>query len=490
MKKLIKLTTKDFLTGVASTEHLENAGLFNSTTAGCSPIYFDRASMGLLAPGPAANNTGGAAVVDTIIAGAINSSGGTTKLFSLGASGHFYSHDVSSADATPTDLRSGTPITTPANGMEVYQASATASEAKYLYYWQKTQIGRWDLAGAYATGWTDNWATGLQDFFIHPTHKFFDRVYYGNKDRIGMIYDNAGTATNNLNVLDFSSDCYVSSISDDGTYLIVALTRQSVSGTPTSTVGSKIVFWDLNSSSWIKEWDIPDSTGISSIVTVNGITYILETNRLSYCTFSTPPTHVKYIAGNLRPSFDGNSSGSCDHQRMTKYFDGVMWLTVGATLAYYGKFTPELQRTLQVPFAGLTSATCILPLASTSRIYVGGSSKYYSVPTFTGTATGVSAKTFYIPLNTRSKIGRIDIVFGKQLASGDSVLVDVRSDENDPEYITGYTWGTASYALHGTATRVKLPGVKECECLKLIITFNGGTPLIKAIEVWGDELTI
>ncbi len=34
MKKLFELKTKDFLTGIASTEHIENDGLFNSTTAG------------------------------------------------------------------------------------------------------------------------------------------------------------------------------------------------------------------------------------------------------------------------------------------------------------------------------------------------------------------------------------------------------------------------------------------------------------------------
>lgn len=483
MKKLLKLTTKHFLSGISATEHIENGGIFNSTTAGCSPIYFDKASIGLLGPGPAANNTGGAAVVDTIIAGAVNSSGGTTKLFSLGASGHFYSHDVSSADATPTDLRSGTPITTPANGMEVYQ---TAGGTRYLYYWQKTQIGQWDLAGAYATGWDDAWATGLDSTFIHPTHKFLDRIYYGNGNKLGAITDNAGTPTHNANVLDFPSDYYTTSLSDDGTYVIVALNRQSVSGTPTSTTGAKILFWDMISASWIKEWNIPDSTGISSIRTVNGITYILETNRLSYCTFATPPTNIKYLAGNLRPSFDGNASGSADHQRMIKYSDGVLWLTGAVTLAYYGKYIPEVPRALHVPFAGLTSASSILPIATTSRLYVGGASKYYSVPTITGTATGISAKTFYIPLKTETKIGRIDIIFGKKLASGDSLLVDVRTDESEADSTNGTTWGTASFALHGAVQRVKLFNTKSAENLKINLTFNGGTPLIKGIEVFGD----
>lgn len=489
MEKLIDIGPEDFINGISLGEHLPSKAVLSENTLGTCAVYNDYLKMGLMQAGPAANNTGSTVVVDTILAGAVNSSGGTNTLYTIGHSGHLYSLDTSSPDTTPTDHRSGTPITNPVNGLEVYQPTGGT---RYLYYWQRTQIGRWNMSGSYPTGWTDNWQTGLQDTYEHPTHRFLDRIYYGNKDRIGMIGDDGGGAeTHSSNVLDFPSDYEVKSITNDGYYLVVALSRQTVSGVSTQNVGAKIIFWDTVSSSWQKEWDLPDSTGIISIRHKNGRIYVLETNTLSVCSFGIPPTVVRNLAGGLRVSVNYGSTAA-NHQRMETYKDGVLWIDNDAALAHYGKLHPSLPDALNVPFSGFTSPSAILPMASTNRIFVGGASKFYPVPTSpSGTAsanTTLNIETRYFDLKDSYDIERIDVIFGDVMESGDSVSVSVAA----PSAVGSFTFGVASYATYGAVSKVTLTKTgqyggftKGIETVKLTLT-GSQAPEIKRVIVYGN----
>jgi hypothetical protein len=96
--------------------------------------------------------------------------------------------DVYKTTQTPTSatdvtvLRTASPIDS--SGLAFFRPP-TGTE--YMYYWNGTQIGRWDISGTYPTGWTDNHFTGLQSTTYRPTHFFNGNLYYGNGDRIGMI---------------------------------------------------------------------------------------------------------------------------------------------------------------------------------------------------------------------------------------------------------------------------------------------------------------
>lgn len=484
MKKLLDLGPKEFSYGITTADHLDGP-IFSTATAGVCSLYDDSSKRGLLMAGPDANNVGSTDVVDTIITGAINSSGGTTTLYSLGASGHLYSQSMATPTATPTDHRSGTPITNPANGLETFQA---AGGSRYLYYWQKTQIGRWDMSQAYPAGWTDNWeTTNITDTYAHPTHSFQDRVYYGNGAYVGYIYDNAGTPTSVPRALDVPADYYVSSITDDGTYLVIGLTRQTGSGTFQQSSGGKIIFWDGVSSSWSKEWNLPDSTGIISLKNVDGSIYVLETRRLSVCNFSTPPISIN-LEGYLRAPMTGSGAATSDHNRMVKYKDGVLWINNVGGLSYYGKLHPDAPRALHSPFGPLTSPTAILPIGVTSYIHVGGQSKYYAQATAGGGTSG-SVTTRFFDLKDTYTIGRIDLVFGYPLASGDTVTVNTVGDAT-----TGtLTFGIASFATHGAKTKVPLHtgvqyGNHTMDSLQLVLAWGAGAVKIKRIIVWGDPV--
>lgn len=281
MKKLFTLTTKDWITGMGASKHA-STGILNPDSRGINPLGNDE-NYGLLTSAGAPTDIAGANVVDQPIAYVTNSD----DLYILGDDGHLYTQDVLSAPTTtPTDLRSGTPITNPANGLEIFQA---AGGSKYLYYWQKTQIGRWDISGSYPTGWTDNWATGLNDTYIHPTHAFAGQIFYGDGSEIGKIYDNSGTPTKVDNVLDIYANFTINSLTDDGTYLVIGATTQTASGTPTSISQNKILFWDTFAPSWAVEWTLPETSALVSVKYSNGLVYALTTEALWACSVGSQP---------------------------------------------------------------------------------------------------------------------------------------------------------------------------------------------------------
>lgn len=486
MKKLLQLSTKEFFYGVSPGEHYDAGGVFHPNTIGISPAYpRDPATIGLLCPGGLPVNRGSTVVVDSVLAGITNSTGGVTTLYSIGSSGHLYSHNLASADATPTDLRSATPITGATNGLAVYQP---AGGTRYLYYFQQTQIGRWNLSGAHPTGWTDNWKVsgdGVQSTYVRPVHQFLEEIYYGNGDRIGMISDaGGGVEAHNGNVLDFPANLKVHSIADDGYYLVIALTEQSVSGQPTSFPISKVVFWDTISSTWTKEYNFSESTGLISMRSVGGVIYAIDTQNLWVFSYSSSPQKINLGNNSRAGSFASDSSGHANHHQLQICGDGVMWLNRANGLSYYGKLINTAPRAIHNFIGAMTSPTSILPLADT-RFYIGGSSKYYSISPFGGDDTAAIARTIYLSLGTTCQIKKIRLVFGEKLESGDVVKVDIQRDTNEAETTTG-TWGIASFALHGAVPHVDLYNTTETDQLKLIVSFTGGTVRIKRIEVWGD----
>ena len=100
-------------------------------------------------------------------------------------------------------------------------------------------------------------------------------------------------------------------------------------------------------------------------------------------------------------------------------------------------------------------------------------------------STGVSGETVYIPLKAKYLIERIDVTLGEPMASGDSLNIDLRADED----VSATDWGTMSYAVEGAIRKKFITketgGEFEAENFKMILNFNGGAVKIKKIDVWG-----
>ena len=109
-----------------------------------------------------------------------------------------------------------------------------------------------------------------------------------------------------------------------------------------------------------------------------------------------------------------------------------------------------------------------------------------------GGSTGISAKSVYIPLNQKTHIKDIEIIFGEPVAASDILNIDIRSDEDEAENTDGSTWGIVSgaNAFHVDRKRVTVRASKtNVENIQLVLTFDGGNPKIKTINIHGTEMT-
>src|SRR3990167_8428709 len=100
-KPILTLTTKDFLTGIASSAHTERGGLFFKAD-GVTPVYDAGGTAstqnGLLQAGPTPTDFTASVVVDIPFASVSGVNG--AFLYMLGASGHLYSKGLGSAAVT------------------------------------------------------------------------------------------------------------------------------------------------------------------------------------------------------------------------------------------------------------------------------------------------------------------------------------------------------------------------------------------------------
>lgn len=487
MERLLTLNTDNFITGYSPYgEFLQRGGLFTSAPG---INVFNSTYWGAIAATEELTQIGDGTVVDSPQAGVVhNVDASTSYAYLLGSSGHFYR--VALTASTVSDLRSGTPITNPANGIAIFQATGGT---KYLYYWQKTQIGRWDLSGTYATGWTDNQFTGLTDTVYHKTHNFLRGVWYCNGDKIGSIVDDgAAGVTHSTNVLDFPSTHTATDITDDGFYLAVALNEISGEGIYESS--PKIIFWNTFSSSWQREWRVP-SRVVNSIRSIGRLIYITTDIGVFVCSYDEPPQLVFRYGNNV--SGPGSGSGSQLVASATAtLFNGILFRsTVGAStvLAYYGSISAGVSPSFFTP-TKLVGVTDLVLKFSNTQFLVGdaiNNDLYVCIPVNldTSVSTTFTAETKYIDLKGRWDIKRIDLLFAEPLSSGDAVNIDVQKDEDT----SAVDWGTASFTLNGAKQRVSLRNGagagNNAEYLKLILNITGGNPRIVGISVWGDKRT-
>lgn len=471
--RIFSLKTKDYFTGIASGAHIERGGIWHKAE-GINPFINpeqENTDVGLLQTSPTpVEITGGVGGTPLSAVTRVTGAGAGTTF--IGTTAGVSEIDMSGDNNATTTLAQANMT----NGLELFQSKGSAEE--YLYYWQDTQIGRYgDLNGTPSA--TDAWATtGVQSTNYHPTHKMWDEIYYGNKDRIGQIKDDgAAGQTHSANVLDFESNMLVTALEDDGQFLVIGLSTNQ--GDNTIYGHSLVRFWKINSSSWSYEWSIPEPN-IIAIKKVGLSLYAICPHGVYIFNRNTPPRKVRSVADSS-PFGMSNAVGTIG--------DAVLWgRGATGTLAMYGNLLPDVPTAYHEPYsgAGTGSPTLILSDARYERIIVGTDEpKLYRYNITAGGATGV-AETVYIALRERYDLNRIEVIFGEPLASGDSLNIDVQTDEDN----AATDWGTYSFAKHGAKKRVDLYKQKTgVDNLKIFLNFTAGNVKIKQINIYGDKLT-
>ena len=486
-RPILTLGPKEFLRGLSGSAHSVYGGLFY-TARGLSPLRdlgdVEEENIGLLQTAPVGTGSGTLSDVPIVGDKDFDPAGTSSYLYIIGSEGHFYK--TAQGTVSVTDLRSSTPITSPSNGVAVF---AAAGGTKYLYYWQNTQIGRWDLSGSYPTGWTDNHFTGLENVQSHPTHKLFDAIYYGNDYKVGAITDDgAASVTHNTNVLDFPSHLQVTALEDDGVYLVIAVASdKKYVG---ANVDTRIVFWDTSSSSWSREYRIADPA-IADMKRIGNIVYAI--GRYGIYTVS--------FGGGIQKVWQGGAIATATRGPaiLSSFNDSLLIGNTGAggKVALLGRPSPLLPfayHELFVINAASNNAACFVDGEFSSGVVIIGDQSpalksYHVSVSGGGNATGLSFQTIYIPFREPTQVHRIDVIFGEPLASGDAFDIDTKVDEDT----AAVDFDSASFTSDGAIRRKSMYPAASVEVnnqLSIIGNFTGGAAKIKRIEVYGQPLTL
>lgn len=478
-QRILKIGVADFLTGIAPSAHIPNTGLFYEAE-GVTP-FFDidaagSAENGLLRAGPAATDFT-TNIVDTVIAHVVTNFSGTPELYMLGGSGHFYKKGLGAGAAT--DLRSATPITNPEGGMVVW---GPAGGTTYLYYLNNAKIGTWDLSGTYPTGWNDSVYTSSSISYLNTSiHKFVGNVYYGGSGAIGAIIDNGDTtASHSSNVLDFDPRAIASGLTDDGRYLVLAITTNLVGGNLSSAC--KIYFWDTFSDSWNVEYEIKDPY-IWALKSIGGVVYAFGQHGIYQVTFAGG---VKKIFSRQIANYGSFYDGIATNDIAAIFNNSVlMWgNTNTSSVDTFGKMSPEVPSAYFQQF-NIASGNIrhIIPDFDPGRVYVSTDTpKLYGFD-FNNTTreTGVTPQTVFFELDQPADIVAVRVVFGAPLAVGDQLSVSVFSDEATAAKSFGSIAYTATRTTRSKTKRAKLHAEDQ---FSLQLSFDAGAPKVKKVEVF------
>lgn len=486
-KPLLVLSSKHFLAGVAPEAHSEGGPIFYKAD-GIMPLNnpggTESTDNGLLRAGPAVTDLTGSVIVDAPVAKARNyTSGGSGFVYMLGASGHVYKLDPTSN--TVTDLKAAGTANT-ANGAAIFQAKGGT---KYFYYTQIDRIGRCDIDGTIT--FTDTWySTQIDNTTQHPMHRYFDRILFGNNDTVGSISDNgAGDAVANSNVLDVPTNSTVTAISDDGVYAAIAITDNIQSANAFSNC--KVLFWDGFADSWLREYTIDDQY-ILSLQRVGNSLVAQGVRGIYEISFGGGVNKILSRSTGLLTTGSNRQIGpalSSTYNQSAYVFGSTT--SAGGVVATLGKISDHIPAAHFRPILTATTQVSLVEAqASAGKIFVATDSPKLYVYTFGGTTSGqtsVSAQTVYFPLGNKYQITSVDLIFGEPLASGDSVTLQLKSDEDT----AASTAATASYDSAKTTRRktLRFNGFVADEQLSLLLTFVSGVPKIKRIEVYGKAMT-
>jgi hypothetical protein len=346
------------------------------------------------------------------------------------------------------------------------------TNANALFYWQRTQIGKWNMSDTYPTGWTDALFTGLENTPYHPTLKLFDRLYYGNKDKIGFIYDNAGTTTNNASGLDLPAGSIVKCLISDGQNLVIGATKNQ--GSDSIYSETKIYFWDTNQDSWQKEYLVPAGT-INSFGRIGTTLFAFCGRKMFAFNYDTPPTLIRTLGDISMPTYE--YSNTVDNIGEAVIFGG-------SALTTYGKISPEAKNAFLLPYTGTTGTiSAIFTDAKNDTMFIGTATpKLYRFATSNAGAQSKNWDTIYFDLGSLYRMQQIVLTMPNGIGATDSITVYANEGAT--------TIGTIDQATYGNVKRVKLainPAI-EGDMISLRLVYTAGTPSIKRIDLYGEAV--
>lgn len=468
MKKILSLGIKDWITGIGVGQHLEGGGIF-SVANGINPFvnpYLNSADFGLLQTGGGETDISGG-VVDQVINTIIPRN--LTYFYCLGATGDFYRVTIS--DNTVTQTTNGDAVVNLINGFilniggteKLYYINDAGGGGTY------TELGTWDFATTFDNDALTGGGNNLNQTAFKPIHYWEKTHWIGNGHQIAKV-DETGTLTPAALTLDRGFT--VTSISDDGYKLIIGASTETGGTVKGQT---KIYFWDGAMDKPEKAFDVPEPS-VKALKKIGNTIDIIAGKSLYACNYATAPQKILDL--------DTNHTTS-NQKSVSRIGDALLW--GGVDINMYGKINPRVPSAFSTPFSfalRATTTTAINAEINPGVIYVAGAnSKLYTIPTTSGNnAAGVTktATTRFIDLKDVYLIRGITFIFGKNLASGDSVDIKIYNRNADSQTMN------VLFSTHGAKSRIHFPISLTADQIYFDVLFQNNNPKIKDIIVYGD----
>lgn len=495
-KPLLSLTTKDFQSGISMMgAHAERGGLFYKAD-GVTPVFGAGSSQnvnnGLLMAGAGSTAIGYGSAVGNIMSlipdAEIYFTGGA------GFIGTTSSHELIAVQITDTAAPTFGAISvkrtisgqTLTPGIVVYRDSGNN---RYLFYRQVGQIGRFDPTGP---TYADDWNTAANDDYFGAmyVHYLLNKVIFGNgPGKVGTI-DSSLTVTQSA--LTFDSQSSVTDISDDGEWVVLAITRNTAADA------------NLFSDSQVLYWDGSKTTGFLKAHTITDpFIYALKKTPIGLFAYGLTGIWQVTIEGvkrvfNHNPGVYTASGVSSVHygRGAASYFsDALLWGGQSGsgtvrTLKSLGKLDSAALSAYLHPVLLTANVNITAVNAQILKGYVmvaDSTPAIKAYPIGSGTPqTGVSAQTRYFDVSQPVSITHIDVIFGEPLASGDTLDLDVFRDEDN----SAVDFGAVSYSATKTTRRYQFKNanaghLEVDQQLALKLTFTAGAVKIKRVDVFG-----
>lgn len=488
MKKLLSLGSRQFLTGIAPSAHAESGGLFFNAV-GVTPL-FGAGSAASVNNGLLMAGAGGTAI--TIAGTPLNMIADKGVYFTSGliiaaSDNKIYKCQISdttvpSFGATTAAITSGGTLT---GGMVLFNISG----ADKLFYHRLDKIGNTD-SDTYLSVSTDYWGA------MH-VHYGLNKIIFGNSyGKLGTI-DSAGASS--LSALTFDATTVCTALSDDGIYVVAAITK-NYTGDPNLLMDTRVLFWDGSTTTgFLRDYPITDPFIYALNKTPNGV-FAYGVTGIWQVTFDG----VKKIFSHAPGVYTASGASVIHYGKgaVSFFSDALLWGgNVGSTnavtaLKSLGKLDSSSASAYLNPILGTASKNITAVSGQILKGYVFAADstpqiKYY--PIGSGTPqTSISAQTVYIPLGDKYQIERVDVVFGEPLASGDSMSIQLKTDEDTTAIEATASALTASYATDGAIRRksMKVTGFTADEQISVVVNFVAGACKIKRIEVFGSPVVI
>ena len=501
--KILEISDKDWLSGISAQPYIPVGGLFQQST-NFDP--FDK--IGIYVPSQSESSIG-VGVVATDIRWIVSFS-------STAVSGVTYFHAFGNSTLYTGRTTQGA-LPGGGSGFIENQSSritnmnsrgAIQFKSKIVYFGQTNAIANSLPIPRVSAEVTI--LSNLTDSYAHIPHIGPDRnLYVTNGSKIARVTSVTGTSGNDASFLSFEEDIATRGIADDGKHLIIVGDSSGFNepnaGLATGEIRCFVAFWNMKSQDLTRIWEFKDNH-VFGVEIVEDDVVVFARNNVYVCSVDSKPRILLLKGGNSNVQESTPEPGSIkkinDHM--------VIWGGEGYsdgdnnknTIFGYGRVHPSLPKslftkhTLSVSPSGTKSIFSLFyDGGNTNKIIASyGNSMYI----FSGTNQTSTTKIAGMDFKKPYEFSFAKVVLNKKLSSGQSVDVEIKTDEGDNTVLRNSSGTTNSFShtnFPGKKSHIfyPTPGTQATSTIALFedlsdITIKNVGAEIRRFELWGKPL--